>query len=158
MKNRLILLLAFGVLFIGCQESVYTYRYRAGTMSEYQNLMASWIPSNSTPAPLPPDSDTTAAGWVLESSEGTIIPLTSDDEPLIINKDEYGATNKGVLVSTRIHVVDPYTNQRHYKQAYYLVPPSYYFGGWPYYYGYPSYSYGYGYRYRYGHRYRHWRY
>lgn len=142
-------------LFVGCEEAVYTYRYRAATMNEYQNLMASWIPNNSTPAPLPPNSDSTTAGWVLESSEGKIIPLSSDGEPLIINETEYGASNKGVLLSTKIYVEDPYTNQRYYKQAYYLVPPSYYFDRWPYHYGY---GYRYGYRHRYNHWHHHWGY
>lgn len=156
MRKCLILLAFFAVLFSGCQDdAVYTYRYRAGTMQEYQNLMASWVPNNSTPQPLPPSSKSTVSGWVLESSEGDIIPLGSDNEPLIINKNEYGEVTQGVLVSTKILVNDPYTNTSHYKQAYYLSPPSYYYyDSWPYHYGRPYYPYGYGRGYGYGYGFR----
>jgi hypothetical protein len=159
-KSLMFLFIAASFMFAGCrEEQTYTYRYQAGSMYEYDQLMTGWFPECGRPAPLKPNPNSSTSGWVLQSSSGQIIPLSSGHEPVIINQEDFSPFNEGILVSKKILVNDPYLNQSYHKQAYYLVDPDIHYGR-PYhgYHGYPYHGYGwrhrpyYGYGYGYGGR------
>jgi len=53
-----------GLAAMGCQPESFAYRYRAGSLYEYEQLVDAWIPNNGTPAPLPPGSEEAVGRWV----------------------------------------------------------------------------------------------
>ena len=59
--------LVFSIIVVtaGCEPQSYTYRYRPGSMYEYNRLIEAWIPDSGTPPPLLPASDPSKAGWVM---------------------------------------------------------------------------------------------
>ncbi len=75
MRKYLTFLVFFGILFVGCQEETYTYRYRAETMQEYQRLMRGTSIEGCHVRPQSAERETVTRGagnswWRVEVTEG----------------------------------------------------------------------------------------
>lgn len=70
MKQPVLIILVISIIVVtaGCEPQSYTYRYRPGSMYEYNKLIEAWIPESGTEPPLPPASDPSKSGWVMVPS------------------------------------------------------------------------------------------
>ena len=104
-----IVVLALIMGFCGCSRQyarTYEYRYRAGTEYEYKELMQSWDPDGSKPAPLPPLSEEPGEGaWVRVPIQGPAYGY-----------DGYGPTREVIIVD------DPWCYPSYYSTSFRYSP------------------------------------
>ncbi len=108
MSRVILCILLFAVVagLSGCASyhaRAYEYRYRAGTMYEYNQLMDAYKADSGNPPPLPPASG--------EPAEGQWLRVPVRTEPVYVY-DDYYAPRQVVVVD------DPYYDDWYYRRPY----------------------------------------